>query len=126
MKSSREPGSEVAVTVSEEGVTLYCNRRALRSMARYLQVMAEADPEEHYHMHIMWHLLDHRGETPGAFVLFDSALAKVYPQRWRGDPGFDVTFMAMPERELRKMRPRGRRGRLPKVLRPVAGNDDEA
>jgi hypothetical protein len=114
MKEPRkERGSEVGITLARAGVTVLCNQRALRSLARYLTWLAASPPNEHYHCHVVWEMANHRGKAPGVFLLFDDTLRKAYPRRAGLDPGFELTIMAMPDGKLRSLRPRrGRRGRL--------------
>ena len=94
-----ERGSQLCLVVGDDGVTVYCNVPALRSMTKWLQWLADSDPAEHYEWHVVWNMLAHYRKRKNVSVLVDRG-----PQRGKSrkaiQDGFELTFMAVTQREM--------------------------
>jgi len=109
-------GSRLCLALTAEGLTVYGNPEALKSLAKWLEWIAHANPEEHYECHVGLFLEDEasrfEGKVPrNVSVLVERTLAPHIVQRKMvqidGEPalqrGFDLTFMAVPEADLDQM-----------------------
>lgn len=105
----------MCLAVTRQGVTLYGNKSAFKSLARWLSWVAGSDASEHYECHVMWHLLSHHARRSNVWVLCDKEMLKVVNREpdGGGKPTFEVTFMAVTARDLRALRIHEREGLLP-------------
>ena len=95
----------LAVAAGADHTTVHGNRAAFRTLARWMNWLAESKASEHYEMHIPWHL-----ESPyrkGTKVMVQM------PSRGKASRpaanGFELTFIVVTESELDAMFPRPRR-----------------
>jgi hypothetical protein len=114
--------SRLCIAVKKDGVTLYGNPSALRSLADRLTRIAEADPSEHDECHVTMELLSDDCRFEGRQPLNVWSLAEphliphIVPVNGsRGLAGFEVTFMAVEERDLDDMAQHQRSGILPQT-----------
>jgi hypothetical protein len=117
-RPNRAPGARLCIAVRKQGVTLYGNAAAMRSLAEYLLWIASSDPAQHYECHVSWELQSEE-------CLFDNkrpldVWALTEPSLTRhvttgGTPGeaFDVNFMAVEEGDLDVLAKHQDRGVLP-------------
>jgi hypothetical protein len=109
-----DPRTEVCVVVSRDGVTIYGNAAAFRTLAKWMLWIAKADESEHYECHLGWHLLRHYARQPNVSVLFDAAMSRAVTKKsGRTGVPFEVTFMAVTKRDLVKLKRTGEHGVLP-------------
>src|SRR5688572_14179631 len=102
--------SRLCIAIKKDGVTLYGNPSALRSLADRLRRIADADPSEHYECHVTMELLSDECRFGGRQSLNVWSLAEphlvphIVPVNGSRDlAGFEVTFMAVEERDLDDM-----------------------
>ena len=110
-RPTRAPGTRLCIAVRKEGVTLYGNPSAMRSLAEYLLWIAGADPAEHYECHARLELqsdecLFENKRPLDVWALVEPALAQhitagaSVSDDGDREEGFEVTFMAVEERDL--------------------------
>ncbi len=120
------PGTRLCIAVRKDGVTLYGNPAALRTMAQHLLWAADADPAEHYECHVRWHLQSdacrYEAKRPlDVWTLVDADLARSIRVSPLGsdtdseiqEEGFEVTFMAVEESDLDALAQHQSTGLLP-------------
>jgi len=99
--------TEICVAVRREGVTLYGNRAAFRSLSRWLSWIADSDPKEHFECHLLWNFNSYESkvgeEPPRVWVLYDKETASTF-QHQPDECEFEVTFMAVERSDLDKLR----------------------
>jgi len=113
-------GVELCITLTKNGVSLYGNPRALKSLAEWLSWIASAHATEHYHFHVPWHLgnLFHKPGTPYDIrFLFDQRMSRAVGKPKKGEMGFDtrfdIQFMAVTKADLARLRKRQSSGLVP-------------
>jgi hypothetical protein len=100
----RQRGTRVCLAVRKDGVTLYGNRAAFKSLAEWMQRIADSDPAEHYEFHVGWHLGSHFAKRPNVFVRFDRHM-----RQWFGKRGvanrekFELTLMQVENGDLMEL-----------------------
>jgi hypothetical protein len=121
------PGTRICIAVTRDGVTVYGNQNAMKSLARQLDWIAEADPKEHCECHVVFHMSDEESafekKVPrNITVLVERELFPYISKRGESVQidsneskarGFELTFMAAPENELDKMSQNQDSGLLP-------------
>jgi hypothetical protein len=114
----REEKLRICIANKPEGVTLYGNRAAFRSLARWMDWLAESPPNAHYECHVGWHLESQTAKSKGrkkkVWVLHDP--------RSKGAEEFDVSFMVLEAKELDRLSEARDRGILPEYM---LASDDE-
>ena len=107
-RPSKVPGTRLCIALRKQGVTLYGNPAAMRSLAEHLLWIARSDPAEHYECHASWQLQsdaclfdDKRPLDVWALVELDLA-GHVTNGNTPGEV-FDVDFMAVEEGDLDEM-----------------------
>jgi hypothetical protein len=108
----RVRGTEICITVSRDGTTIYGNKAAFRELSRWMNWIAESDSAEHYECHLPWHLDSYFAKRKRVWVLIEKGMLAVL-KRTESKPKFEVTFMAVTGKELRALRRHERRGTLP-------------
>ncbi len=100
----RIPGTRACVVVTRDGVKLYGNRAAFRSLAKFMTWIAESDPAEHFECHATWHLASdeflRRNGAPNVATLFAPELVEHFARETDEEAGFELTFMALGEGNL--------------------------
>jgi|GEM_PF-4393852 hypothetical protein len=101
-------GTQFAITVEQGGIWLYGNRQTFQTLANWMSHLAQSNPSEHYELHALWHLHDSAKIT----VLFDEKTQRIFKKpailkkrlkKTGEDAGFELTFMAVEPKDLRKM-----------------------
>jgi hypothetical protein len=109
-----DPKTEVCVVASRDGVTIYGNAAAFRTLAKWMSWIAKSDESEHYECHVGWHLRKHYARSPNVSVLFDATMSRAVAKRSeRTGVPFEVTFMAVTKRDVVSLRKNGQHGVLP-------------
>ena len=122
-------GSRVCFALTPDGLTAYGNKAALRSLAHWLEWLADSNPEDHYECHTSLSLeteevLLNGAKPKNVWVLVDGAFQPILNQ-WKPvdveDDGlrradFDVKFMAVTDIELDEMALEQSSGLLPKEV----------
>ena len=97
-------GTEMCITVTPDGVTVYGNRQAFKSLAEWMTWIADADESEHYECHLGLHLqsmASTEGKEPkNVWVLLDKNIADSFVKRTKDTQGFELTFMAVEPKDL--------------------------
>jgi hypothetical protein len=109
---TRRAQRQLCITVEEDGVWIYANRGGLRALARRIGALASADPAEHHELHLKWHLGSHGKDRGSVFVLLDSKAGKAHSRA-----RFEVTVMAVEQKDLQRLRQHDKTGRLPRSWR---------
>jgi hypothetical protein len=103
-------GTQVCIRVSADGVTVYGNRKAFKSLALWMTWIANAPEEEHYECHLPWHLQAksslQKKKPKNVWVLLDKKVKSAFASRDRAHPGFGLNFMAVEQADLDRLRPR--------------------
>ena len=102
----RQRGVRACVAVGGDGVTLYGNKAAFRSLAKWMTWIAASKPSKHYECHVVWHLLSNTAKKPNVFVRFDKAARG--SGRQRGDRQvFELTLMQVEGADLDRLEKEG-------------------
>jgi len=94
------------MAVTSNGLTAYCNKKALLALSQRLAEIAESDVSEHYETHVRMHFeadeCVFEGRRPSnVWVLRTKELAPLLaPHGAPGTEDFELTFMVVPEAEL--------------------------
>ena len=104
------------MALTKQGLTVYGNAAGFRSLAKWLEWVADSSPTEHYECHVGMDLEDVESKFDNkrprnVWVLMERSLDGIVEKRRRGVVdneevefrGFDLTFMAVPENELDEM-----------------------
>lgn len=102
-------GAELCITVEPSGVYAYANKAALRALAAELHRLAESDAHEHSECHVRMELGGHWRRRKPTWVLFDAKTRRAFSR----PQDFELTFMAVEAKDLRRLRARERKGLLP-------------
>ena len=97
----RQRGTRVCLAVRKDGVTLYGNKAAFKSLATWMQWIADSDPAEHYELHVGWHLTSPLAKQPNVVVRYDKHTRRVFAKR--GAPTaetFELTLMQVENNDL--------------------------
>lgn len=109
--------SKICVTVSRDDIKLYGNREAFRSLARWMEWLADSEKEEYYECHLKWHFQTYEAkesrELNTVWMAFDKDTFPVFTHPGKNETGTDVTFMAVEEEDLKKMEKFRSTGKLP-------------
>jgi hypothetical protein len=108
MPPNKDRSLEFCVVVAIDGVTVYGNQVAIRTVSTWLASIAESNPADHDECHLVWHLTWHFRKKKNVWVLFQRPSRR---RRRRRD--FDVTFMVVEAKDLRELRRYERSGWLP-------------
>lgn len=99
----RSTGAALCVAVTTDGTTVYANRAAFQSLAKWMEWISKSDPSEHFELHVLWHLTNHSQSRPNAWLLFDKEMRRIFVRRATGpDSGgpFELTFMHATKKDL--------------------------
>lgn len=123
-----ESGARACIVLTRQGLTVYGNPPALRTLAKWLEWIASAPPSEHYECHVGMDLEDeeskfHGGLPRNVWVLVEEALALHVEARQAlvvdGEPalerGFDLKIMGATERDLDDLAETQAQGLLPET-----------
>jgi hypothetical protein len=103
-------GTQICIRVSTDGVTVYGNRKAFQSLARWMTWMANAPEQEHYECHLPWHLQSKsslQGKAlKNVWVVLDRKVKPLLAPGDQSHTGFDLNFMAVEQSDLDRLRPR--------------------
>lgn len=108
------PGARLCLAMREQGLTVYCNPDALRSLAEWLQWIASHNPAEHFECHVRMDLEDDESKfenkvPSNVLMLVEKQLSNIFSGTAAingtqvSERGFELTFMAAPEEELDEM-----------------------
>lgn len=114
-----DKGTEICVTVEKGGVFFYGNKQAFRSLARWAASIAQSDPDEHHECHLAFHIGRPLARRKNVWFLFDRETRDVFRKRSRRDSGFDLTFMIVEPKDLKRLRRLKRSGLVPKGWRDL-------
>ena len=106
-----DPRTQFCIVVTRGGVTVYGNQAAMATLSRWLAWISRADPDEHNECHLTWHLLTSFRKRNNVWVLFESAIRS--PRRRASPKDYDVTFMAVSNKDLAVLRKFRKSGVVP-------------
>jgi len=84
---------QLRIIADKQGTRLYGNAAAFRTFARWMTWLAKSDPQEHYELHVPWHLQSPLSNSPKVKVLRSLGRKK----------DFEVTFMMVKAGELKEL-----------------------
>ncbi|HET6621347.1 MAG TPA: hypothetical protein VFG64_15540 [Dongiaceae bacterium] len=118
-RPSKAPGTRLCIALRKQGITLYGNPAAMRSLAEHLLWIAHADPAEHYECHAGWQLqsdecLFNDKHPLDVWMLVEPDLAGHVTNGNAADEVFDINFMAVEEGDLDELAKHQGSGILPK------------
>jgi hypothetical protein len=90
--------TEIRIVNSRDGVMVYGNTAAFRTLARWMTWLANSDPSEHCEMHIPWHLQSPMANQERVFMFSKSSSGRVTRDR-----STELTFMVLNRTELRNL-----------------------
>lgn len=96
----------ICMAVTPDGLTAYCNKKALIELSKQLSMLAESDAKDHYETHVRMQFQDDEslfdGKKPdNIWVLRTKPLAPMLaPHGDQYQQDFELTFMVTPEAEL--------------------------
>ncbi len=97
-------GTRVCLAVTKDGVTLYGNKAAFKTLADWMQWIADSDPAEHYECHVVWHLLSHLARRPNIVIRYDKQMRRIFAKRATPNvEQFELTFMQVENSDLNKL-----------------------
>ncbi|THI90526.1 MAG: hypothetical protein CAF41_003950 [Nitrospira sp. CG24A] len=101
-------GAQICIRVSTDGMTVYGNRKAFKSLAQWMTWIANAPAEEHYECHLPWHLQSKSSvqgkESKNVWVVLDKSVKAAFASRDQNHAGFDLNFMAIEQSDLDRLR----------------------
>jgi hypothetical protein len=109
----RVEGTRLCIVAAADGVRVYGNPEAFRSLANWMSWIADANPSDHYECHTRFHMSS-EATVPNVWVLLDERIASSFSQRSKGESDFELTFMAVEERDLDNLLEHQAAGILPK------------
>jgi len=115
-------GTEICILVYRQGVTVYANREAFQSLAKWMQRNANSPKNEYYECNVFWDLMTNAAtlgnERPNIWVLFDKHTYPAFKRDRKGKSDFELKFMTVEKGDLDKMRKYLRTERYPEHLTP--------
>lgn len=117
-RPSKVHGTRLCIAPRKQGITLYGNPAAMRSLAEHLLWIADADPAEHYESHASWQLqsdacLFDSKRPLDVWALIEPDLTGHVANGSTVSEVFDVNFMAVEESDLGEMAKHQGSGILP-------------
>jgi hypothetical protein len=117
-RPTKASGVRLCIAVRKQGVTLYGNAAAMRSLAEHLLWIANSDPAEHFESQ-SWQLqsdacLFESKRPLDVWTLVESSLAKHVTNGQVHGEAFDINFMAVEEGDLDELAEHQGSGILPK------------
>jgi hypothetical protein len=108
-------GRQICIAIRKSEVTVYGNRQAFQSLAKWMMWLAKSDPSEHYECHLSWHFQLPSIDTKrsASWALFDKASAAALSPTVKQRRRFDLTFMVVEPCDLKELSKRRRLGLLP-------------
>ena len=118
-RPSKVPGTRLCIALRKQGITLYGNPAAMRSLAEQLLWIAHADPAGHYECHASWQLqsdecLFDNKHPLDVWTLAEPGLASNVTNDNTVGEAFDINFMAVEEGDLDELAKHQGSGILPK------------
>jgi hypothetical protein len=103
------PGVQFCIRVSEDGVTVYGNKKAFQAFTRWMAWIAKSPEHEHYECHLPWHLRSMSSlngtEPENVWVVMDKKVKSAFTRKSRSHAGFDLSFMMVEQSDLDHLRP---------------------
>ena len=100
--------TRLSIVAEQNGMMIYGNRTAFRTLARWMTWLAKSDPREHFEVHIPWHL-----QSPSSRSKRVRAFKKNAGLVTTSDD-VEVTFMVLNENELEAL---GKSEKVPTKVR---------
>lgn len=101
-------GSELCILVYHKGVTVYGNREAFQSLAKWMLRNANSPKGEYYECHVFWDMMKNSSmfeqAPPNIWVLYDKHTYPAFKRNRKGKSDFELTFMTVEKEDLQKMR----------------------
>jgi hypothetical protein len=118
-----EAGTRLCISVNENGVSVYGNKPAFKSLAAWMSRLAESAETDHFECHVVMSLEDEEskfeGKTPkNVSVLMDKKIADSFAKRTESNTGFELTFMAVENQDLEHLAQFQKIGLLPDEEEP--------
>lgn len=99
-------GTKICVCVNRDRVTLYGNKQAYETLGRWMNYIAQANPDELVHCDLAWHLETYdslNSENSNVFFLFDKSLHPVFVDELeKKNEMMDLTFHIVRDEVLKK------------------------
>ena len=105
MMPLKQAGTRLCVAVTEEGVSIYGNKQAFKSLSEWMLWIAESNEADHFEFHTTMSLeedeLSAKEAAPrNVWVLTDKKISGSFVKSSENHPGFEMTFMAVENQDL--------------------------
>ena len=100
-------GTKICITIKKEGIKVYGNRQAFKSLIKWMSWIVESDEKEHYEYHLPWNFesyesLENR-ELRNVWVLFDEKTNALFNKSSEEENMNILTFMAVENKDLSEL-----------------------
>lgn len=114
----KKDGTRLCIAVTSDGVTVYGNRQAFESLAEQMQWIAQSNSSEHYECHVVMAFENDESRFEGkkpknVWVLAEKNLAHFPIKESENYTNYELTFMAVEEKDLDEMAKYQEAGLLP-------------
>lgn len=100
-------GAKLCIAIRKNGITLYGNRQAFLSLAKWMAYIADSNAEEHIECHLPWHFESYESlfsKSSNVWTLFDKEIFPAFGQLSEETKNSEmVTFMIVGEDDLNNL-----------------------
>lgn len=92
-------GLKISISVMRDGITLYGNKKAFKTLIDWFTWIASSDEKDHYECHVKWHLGS--DDTNNVEINFEEDIKNIFVNKITNN-AFDLTFMLVEDSDLNK------------------------
>jgi hypothetical protein len=100
-------GAKICIAIKKKGITLYGNREAFQSLAKWMSYIANSDAGEHIECHLPWHFENYDSlfsKSSNVWTLFDKDIFPAFSKLTEDTKkSTKVTFMIVEDDDLSKL-----------------------
>jgi hypothetical protein len=93
--------TRLRIVKSRNGVMVYGNKSAFRTLARWMSWLGDSAADEHYEVHIPWHLQSPFAKNNRVEIFNESGKGGL-----KRNHRFEITFMVLNQTEISRVRER--------------------
>jgi hypothetical protein len=108
-----ERGLEVCITITKRRIKLYGNKAAFRTIAKWMEWIADSKESEHFSFSVLWNLSRLPLKRRNVFILVDKETMRLFGKGKSLLRNFEITFMAVEKSDLKRLRRYEKSGLLP-------------
>lgn len=114
MKSKRQKRHEICLVLDKRGLNVYGNRQAFIVLAEEMKRLAKSDKDGYWECHVHFHIGSYLKQAKNqVFTLLEKGVAPYFQRKKSNQVGFELTFMTVESKDLRKLRAHKKLGILP-------------